>query len=156
MPAMTQMTAMHDIPTSPNTNAKPLTYITPIKIVVLNSKVVYFVPAHAAANTQPMPVCCSITAVHIIYISHQPACAMHLKRVVLWRNLDVEVVSQYGDLLHNVLAHTRYLGEEEEGEEAGCATESGGEDATVMKVRLWSGVEEGREGGRTLSWQTLR
>ena len=36
----------------------------------------------------------------------------------------MEVVAENGDLLHNVLAHARYLGEEEEGEEAGDAAEA--------------------------------
>jgi len=52
---------------------------------------------------------------------------LHLKGVVLWGHLDLEVVSQDRHLLHDVLAHTRYLGKEEEGEEAGYATEAGGE-----------------------------
>lgn len=56
---------------------------------------------------------------------HIPPSPLHrLKGVVLRRNLDVEVAAQYGHLLHDVLAHARYLGEEEEGEEAGDAAEA--------------------------------
>lgn len=47
----------------------------------------------------------------------------------------MEVVAENGDLLHNVLAHARYLCEEEEGEEAGHAAEA---------------AEEGTAGGK--SW----
>jgi hypothetical protein len=64
----------------------------------------------------------------IMYIP--PHSLHHLKGVVLRRNLNVEVASQDGDLLHDVLAYTRYLGEHEEGEEAGSTTETGGENAT--------------------------
>jgi hypothetical protein len=42
-----------------------------------------------------------------------PSTPLHLKRVVLGRNLDMKVVAQYRDLLHDILAHLGYLGEEE-------------------------------------------
>lgn len=52
-----------------------------------------------------------------------------LEGVVLRRNLDVKVVAQNGDLLHDVVAHAGHLGEEEEGEDAGNAAEAGCEGA---------------------------
>jgi hypothetical protein len=50
----------------------------------------------------------------------------HLKGVVLGSDLDVEVVTHHGDLLHDVLANLGYLGEEEEGEESSYTTEAAG------------------------------
>jgi hypothetical protein len=50
----------------------------------------------------------------------------HLKGIVLGSDLDVEVVSEHGDLLHDILAYLGYLGEEEEGEESSYATEAAG------------------------------
>ena len=55
----------------------------------------------------------------------------HLEGVVLRRNLDVKVIAQDGNLLHDVLAHAGDLGEEEEGEDSGYAAETAGEDTAV-------------------------
>lgn len=57
---------------------------------------------------------------------------MHLERVVLGRDLDLEVVGQHGHLEHDVVAHARHLGEEVEGEDAGDGAEAGGGGAAVF------------------------
>jgi len=74
-----------------------------------------------------------------------------LERVILRRNLLDKVVSENRHFLYNVLAHARYLGEEEEGEEAGYAAEAAGENTTI--VELGFVAVEGEGGwGRTLWW----
>lgn len=60
---------------------------------------------------------------------------MHLKGVVLWWNLVCEELVEDRDLLHDVVAHLGDLCEEEESEEAGCATETAGKD-TVLHERV--------------------
>jgi hypothetical protein len=59
---------------------------------------------------------------HIVH----PQTNYHLKGVVLWSNLNVEVVAQHRDLLHNVLANLGNLGEEEQGKESSYTTEAAG------------------------------
>lgn len=59
----------------------------------------------------------------------------HLKRVVFWRDLLDKVIAENRHLLHNVLAHARYLSEEEEGEEAGHAAE-GAEGYAAVQSRV--------------------
>lgn len=49
---------------------------------------------------------------------------MHLEGVVLRRDLVDEVVAQDGNLLHDVVAHTGHLCEEEERKEASDAAEA--------------------------------
>ena len=73
----------------------------------------------------------------------------NLERVILRRNLLDKVVSEHGHFLHNVLAHARYLGEEEEGEETGYAAEAAGENTTIVElgfVAFGGGWEDGRMG----------
>jgi hypothetical protein len=69
---------------------------------------------------------------HIVH----PQTNYHLKGVVLWCNLDVEVVAQDGDLLHDVLANLGHLGEEEEGEESSYTTEAAGKGTAAKSVSL--------------------
>lgn len=72
-----------------------------------------------------------------------PSPLHHLKWVVLRKNLNVEVASYYGNLLHDVLTHTRYLGEEEEGEESGYTTETASEHTTRARVSGWMRLRGG-------------
>jgi hypothetical protein len=80
------------------------------------------------------------------YITHRlPIPCTLLKRVILRGDLDVEVAAENRDLLHNVFTHARYLGEEEEGEEAGNAAEATEKGTAWGRVSLWSrGIWEWR------------
>jgi hypothetical protein len=70
-----------------------------------------------------------------------PSRPAHLERVILRRDLLDKVVSEDGDLLHNVLADARYLGEEEEGEETGYTAEAASEStAGICQFRVAPGV----------------
>lgn len=60
-----------------------------------------------------------------------------LEGVVLRRYLVGEELVDNGNLLHNVIAHPRDLGEEEESKEAGYTTESGGESTAEVRVSQW-------------------
>ena len=53
------------------------------------------------------------------------------ERVILGRYLVGEELVENGNLLHDVVAYLGYLGEEEEGEEAGYTAETGGEDTVL-------------------------
>ena len=59
-----------------------------------------------------------------------------LEWVVLWGHLADEEVAENGHLAHDVLAHAGDLGEEEEGEEAGYATETSCDGATSRPLVL--------------------
>lgn len=76
-----------------------------------------------------------------MYGTHSPTAPSlqppHLEGVVLRGHLDDEVVAEHGDLHHDVVAHARDLGEEEEGEEAGDAAKAGCEGAAVEWLVLW-------------------
>jgi hypothetical protein len=69
-----------------------------------------------------------------------------------------EELVENGNLLHDVVAYLGYLGEEEEGEEAGYTAETGGEDTVLgglvegeAVVVLGDGVSVGR-GVMLLAW----
>jgi hypothetical protein len=64
------------------------------------------------------------------YNTPSPTLSRPLKRIVLRCDLLNIVVSEYRDLLHDVVADLGYLGEEEEGEETGDATETTEENST--------------------------
>jgi hypothetical protein len=51
---------------------------------------------------------------------------MRLERIVLWCYLLLEPGANDGDLLSDVVAHARDLGEHEEHEDAGCGAEVAG------------------------------
>lgn len=88
---------------------------------------IYSKPAQSIAKAMPR-------------IIHPPLhIAKHLERVVLRRNLLLEEAAQRSPH-HDVVANLGDLGEEEEGEEAGNAAESGSQGAAVMcKCRFGRG-----------------
>lgn len=55
------------------------------------------------------------------------------KRIVFRRNLLTEVVAQHGDLLHDILAHSRYLSEEEKGSESCDGAEACSRQAEAVR-----------------------
>jgi hypothetical protein len=87
----------------------------------------------------------------IIHLLQPPCTKMHLKWVVLGSDFHVEVAAEYRHLLHNVLAHLWYLGEEEEGEETGYATETGSE-STAGRELVGDVIRREERMGHTPSW----
>ena len=87
-----------------------------------------------------IPLLYNAQAPCILYI---PQPSFHLKGVVLWSNLHVEVVSQHRNLLHDVVANLGYLGEEEEGEESSYTSEAAGKGTARICEFVMPIVREG-------------
>ena len=82
-----------------------------------------------------------------------------LERVVLWSNLLVEIATKDRHLLHDVVAHARYLGEEEEGEESSNTAEAASKSTAVIDQLCTSDLtscEEGRSEARGLRLPTIK